>query len=140
MVLHAQGASSIPTLISQIDDSGQIPSAYLANPTISYAYFDSVSCGAAAAYLIEWLLSIERPAPFANGDFFLGVDSSNYPYRTGRLTKGNSDIQIQIGELPRLRAIYSIWWEANKKNDISTLRHDWATGKRPLAGSIYSWH
>jgi hypothetical protein len=31
-------------------------------------------------------------------------------------------------------------WEANKQKDISTLRNDWAAGKRPLTRSLFGWH
>jgi hypothetical protein len=131
---------AIPLLIDQIGDSGEIKSVYLANPIISHAYLDKAYCGIAAAYLIEWLLSIEHPAPISNGDFFLGRDPSNYPYSLGRLTKVNSANLISKKELPKLRAVYSAWWEVSKNKDISMLRHEWASGKRPLAGSIYIWH
>jgi hypothetical protein len=83
-------------------------------------------------------LSVDRPALISDGDYFLGVDPSNDPCRFGRLTKMNSEIQIGKDGLPKLRAAYFAWWEANTNKDISTLGHDWATGKRPLAGSIYA--
>lgn len=140
ITLHRSGVEAIPLLISQIDNSREVENSFLANPIKSYAYFDHVYCGLVAAYLIEWLLGIEHPSHLADGDSFLGSDPSNYPYAFGRVTRTKHAMQIRKNELPNLRAAYSAWWESNKQKDISTLRIDWATGKRPLAGSAFEWH
>ena len=139
--LHRFGKEAIPFLIANISNDKETD-IMLANPRNSDLRLTLAAktyAGTLAAFVIELILNRTqiKLGPNDHPDFLLGDNPDNYLSWEGVIVKNKG--QAKRADLPRIKALYQQWWEANKSESLEKLREKQKSGGRVLDKRPYYW-